>query len=116
MGIGWLLRDWDQRDKTGEKETDGSVVESREPRNGEQRDESGRTLLGTPRALYISTALQRSTLYILYTLPQCETRAALTWSRLAPSLGLANLVAGRKAWTRPCAGSCEVSMDALLTG
>ena len=27
-----------------------------------------------------------------------------------------NLVAGRKAWTRPCVGSCEVSMDALLTG
>ena len=27
-----------------------------------------------------------------------------------------NLVAGRKARTRPCVGSCEVSMDALLTG
>ena len=27
-----------------------------------------------------------------------------------------NLVASRKAWTRPCVGSCEVSMDALLTG
>ena len=25
-----------------------------------------------------------------------------------------NLVAGRKAWTRPCVGSSEVSMDALL--
>ena len=27
-----------------------------------------------------------------------------------------NLVAGRKARTRPCVGSCEVSMDALLRG
>ena len=26
-----------------------------------------------------------------------------------------NLAASRKAWTRPCVGSCEVSMDALLT-
>ena len=27
-----------------------------------------------------------------------------------------NLVAGRKARTRPCVGSCEASMDALLSG
>ena len=27
-----------------------------------------------------------------------------------------NVAASRKAWTRPCVGSCEVSMDALLRG
>ena len=89
---------------------DGEVL------SGEVLRPSATELTGSPR--WAQQQLRRNstnTAVLLFSQSSIEVGGGGPWDGMHSSSDNV-VVAGRKAWTRPCVGSCEVSMDALLAG